>query len=111
MTEDQLQAKFFQTVWNNYPQTRCLLFSVPNGSSRHPLEAVKLKATGLISGIPDIIFVWKGKAYGIEIKTPIGKLSSRQMDIHKRWADNNIPIHIIRSVEEGISLIESIVLT
>lgn len=111
MTEDQIQAKFFQTIWNNYPQTRCLLFSVPNGSSRHPLEAVKLKATGLISGIPDIIFIWKGKAHGIEIKTPIGKISSRQEAVRNIWVKNGIPCHIIRSVEEGISLIESIVLT
>jgi len=108
LTEDQIQAKFYQTTYNQYPQIRGLLFSVPNGSTRHPLEAMKLKATGLTPGIPDMIFLWNGKAYGIEFKTETGTLQPAQRQIHTTWESNGIPVIVARSVDDALNFVKSI---
>lgn len=55
-TEAQEQTALFQ--WAAMMQGRipelALLHSVPNGGSRHPIEAVHLKQQGVKAGIPDI---------------------------------------------------------
>jgi hypothetical protein len=107
-TEDQLQAEFFKHVWNTYPKTRGLFFSVPNGGTRNPREAMKLKATGLVPGIPDLIFLWNGKVYGFELKTEKGVLSPKQKEIHEIWAANGICVYIVRTLAEVIEIIEKI---
>ena len=40
-----------------YPALR-LLFHVPNGGSRHVVEAKKLKALGVLAGVPDLILLY-----------------------------------------------------
>jgi len=68
MTEDQFQAKCWQWVWNNYPETRHCLWAVPNGGERTLEVAVKLKATGVLSGVHDMHFLWDGQFYTFEFK-------------------------------------------
>lgn len=55
-TEDGHQAALF--CWaalsvGTYPQLKWL-YSVPNGGSRHIVEAMKMVGTGLRAGVPDI---------------------------------------------------------
>ena len=104
MTEDQLQAKCYQWAYNTYPAIRGLLFSVPNGSTRHIVEAVKLKATGLTPGIPDMILVWP-KLIGFEFKTDTGTLSPSQIRVHDRWRAVGIRVEVVRSFEQWQALI------
>lgn len=111
LSEDQIQAALFKKVWNELPQTRRLFFSIPNGSSRDVREAVKLKATGLVAGEPDLVLVWLGKAYGFELKTPQGEVSPAQQIVHQAWQSQQAPVYVVRSVEEGFSIIKKIVLS
>lgn len=104
MSEDQIQAKFYQLAYNNYPQIRGLLFSVPNGGTRNMIEAVKLKATGLTLGIPDMICLYNGPI-GFEFKTETGTLSPAQVRVHLQWFAAGIPVHVVRSVEDAISIL------
>jgi hypothetical protein len=99
--ELQDQAEFFQWAWNNYPETRRCLFHVPNGGKRSKVEAAWLKSSGVISGIPDMLFVWKGKIYGLEGKTEKGRVSDAQDAVHKAWRAQDIEIHVYRSAEEA----------
>ena len=84
-SEDTIQAQVI--AWANlqakkYPElTR--LFHVPNGGTRHMLEAVKLKRQGVRAGVPDLFL--PVPRYGrpglwIEMKTADGKLSASQKD-------------------------------
>lgn len=79
MTEDQLQSKCFQWTWNTHPETRYCLWAVPNGGDRRPYEAARLKATGVVSGVHDLHFLWKGKFYTFELKVGSNKLSPHQI--------------------------------
>lgn len=108
--EDQIQASFFKQAYNSYPAIRGLLFSVPNGSTRHILEAMKLKATGLTPGIPDMILLWKAMAYGFEFKTDTGTVAPVQSKVHAIWIANGIPVYVFRSAQDAILQLEKIIL-
>jgi len=108
MSEIQLQAKIFQYYWNTQPKTRGLIFHVPNGGKRSMIEATQLKASGVIPGIPDLMVLNDGKAYGIELKTEIGKLRPEQIKIHAIWIENNIPVFLCRSFDECCKVIDAI---
>lgn len=56
MTEAQEQTALFEwarLMEGRYPEL-ALLHAIPNGGSRHPVEAMHLKAQGVKAGIPDI---------------------------------------------------------
>lgn len=108
MSEDQIQAHCYQYFHNTYPNQRGLLFSVPNGGFRNKIEAMKLKATGLVPGIPDIIYLYKSIPFGIEMKTETGITSSEQKNIHAVWKANGIKVYICRSLEQFKEIIDEI---
>jgi hypothetical protein len=108
-SEIQFQAILFQWCWNTYPQTRRLLFHVPNGGKRGKIEAMQLKASGVIAGIPDLIFIWKGKMYAFELKTATGILSDNQKEVHAIWANHNVTVNVIRTLLDFQNIINSII--
>lgn len=85
MTEEQLTAECFQWAWKERPQTRRLLFHIPNEGERNPVRAGQLKAMGMVPGIMDFVFVWAERPWGIEMKLPGQKLSQNQIKVHMAW--------------------------
>jgi hypothetical protein len=113
MTEDQLQAQIYTYYNNNYclknQNPRGIIFSVPNGGTRFVVEAKKLKQTGLLSGVSDLILITpKGKAIFLELKTQTGKQSDSQKDFEIRIKNLGYKYYIIRTLEEFKELINSI---
>jgi len=113
MSEDQIQAKCYQWFHNTFPERRGLLFSVPNGGYRNKIEATKLKATGCVSGICDILYLYKPGVcsvipIGIEMKTETGVVSPEQKKIHAIWEANGIKVYICRSFEQFQEIINEI---
>ena len=51
-TEHQEQVDFVNWFRANYPAI--LIFAIPNGGFRHPATGRKLKAEGVVKGIPDL---------------------------------------------------------
>ncbi len=86
-----------------------LMFAVPNGGHRHVLTAVKLKAEGVKSGVPDICLPVARKGYGslfVEMKKEGGRLRDSQ----KKWLEE-LPKHgckvaVCYSTDEAISVIK-----
>lgn len=54
-------------------------FHPANGMARSKAAGGKLKAMGVLPGIPDLIFLKRGQMYALEIKTDTGKLSPDQL--------------------------------
>jgi hypothetical protein len=88
ISEEQEQIALFD--WADYqPKIGEYLLHIPNGGSRHFLEAKKLKRMGVRKGVPDIFFAkpmgeWHGLF--IELKSnnkPKGKITKDQ----KIWLD------------------------
>jgi len=107
-TEDKIQGDFVKKCHNELPQTRKLIFSVPNGGKRDQITASILNSTGLVKGIPDICFLWAGKVYWIEFKTPEGVLSKEQKEVHSKVNEAGFKVWVFRSSEEAFSFVSSI---
>ena len=88
-TEAEEQAALFQwakLVEGSKPQLR-LLYAIPNGGSRHKLEAANLKRQGLKAGVPDICLAYPcGVYHGLYIELKVGK--NKPSDLQKEWLTN-----------------------
>ena len=76
-TEDHEQMMLVQWFRRTFHDVR--IFSVPNGGHRHPAVAAKMKATGVVNGVPDLFEpAWR---LWIEMKgSRGGSLSPEQKD-------------------------------
>lgn len=99
-SEDQLQAFIYKTFWNKIPFYRRRLFSVPNGGNRDGREANKLKSTGLVAGIPDLIFFSKDLLIFFELKKEKGKLSDNQIILKKIINSQDVPYFLVRTPDQ-----------
>lgn len=105
MSEAQIQAACVTWLWNTYPQTRGLFFAV-NNNSEHVARAMNRKAVGLVAGVSDTIFLWRGKALLIEFKTPTGRQSAKQKEWQERAEAQGFRYYIVRSLEDFQDLIK-----
>lgn len=77
-----------------------MFFHVPNGGSRNAIEGMQLKASGVIAGIPDCLWLTGGTVVAFEFKTATGIVSPQQAEVHAAWSEAGYTVHIIRSFEE-----------
>ena len=61
---------------------------------------------GSYRGSPDRVMHFQGQAHYLEIKLPSGKLSDYQLAFQEQCQNDSIPYHIIRSLEDLMSIIE-----
>ena len=104
MSEDILQAELFKFYHNTYctklNDTRHSIFSVPNGGYRTKSEAMKLKATGLVAGVSDLIIIQPKRVIFVEVKTKTGTQQKTQIDFQKTVTALGFEYLIVRSLEE-----------
>lgn len=98
--EDKIQADCVKWFRNNFLKYRRQLFAVPNGGLRDKRTAQKLKQTGTVPGIPDLIFVNNKKTVFLELKTKTGSTSTNQKLIHSTYKNEGFPVYIVRSIEQ-----------
>ena len=105
--EDRLQAEIVKWFNNEFclkfHNPRYLIFSVPNGGNRNKIEAMTFKATGLLSGVSDLIVVLPNKVYFVELKTEDlqkSNQSEEQKDFQKRVEELGFEYKLIRTLNE-----------
>lgn len=108
-TEDVLQAKCFQWHWNKYPAQRRTLWHIPNGGQRNAREGAKFKAMGVVAGVADLHWLYKGRLFVFELKVGSNTLSEAQ----KQWRAAVVPAGAlwfeIRSLEQFQEVIKQAV--
>jgi hypothetical protein len=53
-------------------------------------------------GCPDLLAVWRGQLYLLEVKSPGGRLTHDETTWHQRWPG---PVYIVRSVDDALKAI------
>jgi hypothetical protein len=108
--EARIQAEFFEKVPLFFPRLPDkLLYAVPNGGSRNPIEAVNLKKQGVKSGVADVILQIPKKGYAglcMEFKTPRGRQSDEQKEYQRQVEMAGSKYVIVRSVEQAIEAVQ-----
>ncbi len=103
-TEDQIQAEIYKWFHNKYctklNNPRYCIFAVPNGGLRTKHEAMKLKATGTVAGVSDLIVLKPNKAIFVEVKTDIGRQSEDQKKFEEIVKNLGFEYHLVRSLED-----------
>lgn len=105
--EHQIQSEAFKTIrllGKNDP-FYATIHAIPNGGKRSIGTAVKLKAEGVLSGVPDI-FVPAARLY-IEVKAPGGKLTVDQAKFLISATESNYGIAVCFSSVEILDTINS----
>lgn len=108
--EADMQAEFFRQVKILFPKLpEKLLFAVPNGGSRHKIEAANMKRQGVKAGVADVILLVPQKGYAslcLEFKTSTGKQSDEQKEFQRQAEACRSKYVVVRSVKEGVEEIK-----
>lgn len=91
-----------------------LLFAIPNGGQRNVLVAKKLKAEGVVSGVPDLFFAHSRLGFHglfIEMKRKKGgSLSKSQRDMIDTLQDSGYACAVCKGADEAIEAMRAYML-
>ncbi len=108
MTEDQLQQKIVIDFRNRNLKNNNLIFSVPNGGSRNPVEALKLKRTGTLAGVSDLIIMIPNRIIFLELKTESGIQSDSQKEFQINAEALGFEYLLIRNLKQYEDLMQAL---
>lgn len=93
-----------------YESARDFIFlAISNeGTDRaHIARLMKLIRMGMKPGAADILIIWQGRAYFLELKTAKGEQSADQLDFMENCDRLGIPYAVARSFEEAQKIIRN----
>jgi len=102
--EDKIHREVFAVLRWVVPDD-CDVKHTPNGGLRHKLAAKRLKPLGVRAGHPDLDFIWRGRVFCVELKTPRGALSAIQKQRHRKLEHCGCPVYVCRSLDEVLALL------
>lgn len=83
-----------------------VLFAIPNGGLRSAREAMRLRAEGVVAGVPDLFLAYaSGPYHGLFIEMKRGKkgrVEEHQSDMHVVLETQGYCVLVCRTLEEFI---------
>lgn len=122
-TEHFIQSEFFSILrkmaFDSKIPGLLASFAIPNGAFLPKVQIVgskksicreigKLKAEGLLPGVPDVFIPIVTANFGglfIEFKSATGTLSKRQKEIHSYLKESGYSVQVARSAQGGIDIV------
>ena len=102
-SESRIQQEIVRWFRNNYclnhNNPRHLIFSVPNERS-NAKEQSRMIATGLLSGVSDLIVVLPSVVLFIEVKDSKGLQSTQQKQFEQSVENLGFKYYLVRSLED-----------
>jgi hypothetical protein len=80
-------------------------FSVPN-ERRNLKDMMRLKKMGLLSGIPDLIILHKGKTFFLELKSEKGTISDNQKIVQLRLCEMGYEVWTAYGYNQAIDILK-----
>ena len=110
--ESDMQMACVRWFRLQYPRHAELLFAVPNGGRRDVREAARLKAEGVVSGIPDLFLAVTHPKHSvcglfIELKAGKGRLTDNQKRIIFKLRDQYYTVEVCNTVGGFMSTINN----
>ena len=107
-TEHEIQVACVNYFRLRYPKG--LIYAIPNGGQRNVIVASKLKAEGVLSGVPDLHIPMAKKGYNglyIELKNgKAGKVSDNQQTIMDKLQSEGYRCEVCRSFDEFRNVVD-----
>jgi hypothetical protein len=103
--EAAIQRAVFQHL-RLRPAAGIFAFHTPNGGARRPIEAAILRGLGATAGVPDIIVIKDGRAYGLELKGPGGRLSAAQCAAHEALRAAGADVATADNIDDALRQLE-----
>jgi hypothetical protein len=75
---------------------------IPNGGYRNAIEAAIFKSLGVVAGAPDLLLIYGGRTYGLELKAAKGKLSPTQIVTHERMKAAGAIVATATGIDEAL---------
>jgi len=101
-TEHEIQVACVNYFRIRYPKG--LIYAIPNGGQRNVIVASKMKAEGVLSGVPDLHIPIAKKGYNglyVELKNgKAGKVSDNQKTIMEKLQSEGYRCEVCRSFDE-----------
>ena len=81
-------------------------FHVPIGGWRSRVEGAILKAIGTVAGVPDIICIFQGRVYALELKAGRGRLTDVQRLVHERLREAGADVAVAHGIDQALAQLE-----
>jgi hypothetical protein len=103
--EEQLQrAVIGHLVWRARPGV--FAFHVPNGGWRSRTEAAILKSIGTVAGVPDVLCIFEGRTYALELKAKGGRVTDVQRVTHDRMRAAGAEVATAVGIDAALAQLE-----
>jgi hypothetical protein len=76
---------------------------IPNGGYRGAIEAAIFKSLGVVAGAPDLLLIFSGQAYGLELKANKRRMSPQQTATHEQMKAAGAIVATATGLEEALS--------
>ena len=86
---------------------RMFFFAVPNGGHRRKATAGKLKAEGVKAGVPDLVVLLDGRAYGLELKVKGNYQNAAQKAVQTAWEGTGAVYAVATGLDEALDVLRS----
>lgn len=97
-TESAVQRALLD--WFAWVLPDAVVFAVPNGGKRDKVTAAKMKREGVLPGAPDLIVVWRGIVFFVEVKKHDGRLSEAQKTFRDAVEAQGLHYIVVRNTDE-----------
>ncbi len=105
--EDQLQ-KSIVDHWHARGVPGTLMCAIPNGGARSFTTGARLKVTGTLAGMPDLMCVLPGgRMFFVELKRRGGRLSAVQRERQDQLQACGFHVHVIDHIDDAVALLEA----
>lgn len=107
-SEESIQKHLI--VWFEWAYPNDRIFHIPNGGSRHKLEAINLKRLGVRPGVPDLFVPTANLPYHglfLELKSKKGRLQPSQKDWLAYLEKQHYLCAAVYSFDEAIEVVNN----
>jgi len=105
---EEAEQRIVWQHWKKRGAPNAEAWATPNGGKRTRKAAVDFKATGVVAGIPDLLFFMDGKLFGIEMKKRKGGIVSKaQKNMIKRLNEIGATAVVAKGADEALDYLEA----